>query len=184
MVGIGGEKKVEQNMRGIFTPLTSLKYGLFWLTKRNTYISTLERIPIISLWAMKINSKMIAFSDNGERGEKIVDVPLAGPIEIEAVFPPRFYSLTRNGWNWEHLNYFSCSFFIFLSSFSSLFISQHKDLNLGALHDFSAVPNSEVWSSGWNLFFLLLLSHCFCSRFSCFIGNAHQPVLHCTIFSI
>lgn len=59
----------------------------------------------------------------------------------------------RNGWNWEHLNYFSCSFFIFLSSFSSLFISQHKDLNLGALHDFSAVPNSEVWSSGLNLFF-------------------------------
>lgn len=143
-------------MRGIFTPLTSLKYGLFWLTKRNTYISTLERIPIISLWAMKINSKMIAFSDNGERGEKIVDVPLAGPIEIEAVFPPRFYSLTRNSWNWEHLNYFSCSFFIFLSSFSSLFISQHKDLNLGALHDFSAVPNSEVWSSGLNLFFLII----------------------------
>lgn len=30
---------------------------------------------------MKINSKMIAFSDDGERREKIVDVLLAGPTD-------------------------------------------------------------------------------------------------------
>lgn len=48
---------------------------------------------------MKINSKMIAFSDDGERREKIVDVPLAGPTDRNGGCFFRFYFLTRDGWD-------------------------------------------------------------------------------------
>lgn len=62
--------------------LTSLKYGLYWLTKRNTYIFYIRRVPIISPSAMKINSEMIAFRGK----EKIVDASLAGQMGRKLVF--------------------------------------------------------------------------------------------------
>ena len=105
---------------------------------------------------MKINSKMIAFSDNGERGEKIVDVPLAGPIDRNRLFfPPQFYFLTRNGWNAESLfyYYFSCSFFIFLSSFNAAFCLFHntKIQNLEHYMISPEVQKPGIYSVGLNL---------------------------------
>lgn len=49
---------------------------------------------------MKINSKMIAFSDDGETGEKIVDVPLTGPIDRNrgCFFPILFSHEKRPRW--------------------------------------------------------------------------------------
>lgn len=94
---------------------------------------------------MKINCKMIAFSDNGECGEKIVAVPLAGPED-------RSRNLKKIQFLFSHERCLKLSvslqfqFFILLSAFSCLFISQHKDPSLGPLRDFPSMPKLSRWT--------------------------------------
>lgn len=110
---------------------------------------------------MKINSKMIAFSDNGERGEKIVDVPLAGPTDRKrgCFFPPDSIFSRETV---EIGSVFTIS--VVLSSFSCHLSALCLFLNAGpSVSEHYMVL--EVERGGLNPVITLC---CFCGRFSCF----------------
>lgn len=97
-------------------PLTTLKYGLYWLTKRNTYIFYIRRIPIISPSAMKINSEMIAFMGDGKNS----CVPLAGQwIERGFFFCAPFFSL-RHGEHFVRKRTYACPFLSELETWTQM----------------------------------------------------------------
>lgn len=111
--------------------LTRLKYGLYWLTKRNTYIFYIRRIPIISTSAMKINSEMIAFREREKQ-------------------------LCAFGWSMDRERLLSASFFLFFFLFSLCSIFFYNPIESVLWENDLCLPISMLFlelQAPWMIFF-------------------------------